>query len=389
MALTEIVVGILSPSAETREMLSIQVSATGLATVEVEAEQYCASYGDRWARRFAEVRPNIIIVDMEDVQQALQTLHVLHATLPETWLFVSSAANDSQLIIETMRAGAREFFPKPIPPRTLAQAIGRYISEKQLRQKNVGKIYCITSGKGGVGATTVSINLATSLAPAPDTQVALIDLSGPIGDTAAQLSIKPQFTISDVLASASRLDPVLLESFMSRAHGVAVLPGPKEFQPRQEGEADALAKALEVVARTYTHTFIDLSSFADKEYLRMIGGMAANVVVVSTPELPSLWRTERLLRFLRAMGLNDKLRLVINRSRKKDEISDSEIEQVLKHQIYWKLPNSYYGTIEAINSGSPVASANHSDLAHSYRDLAYKLAEITIPEKRRGLFRFK
>jgi len=88
------------------------------------------------------------------------------------------------------------------------------------------------------------------------------------------------------------------------------------------------------------------------------------------------------------MGATDKLRLVINRSRKNNEIPDSEIERVLKQPIYWKVPNNYLGVINAVNMGVPVAAANHSELAQSYRELAYKLADIPQPERRRGLFRF-
>src|SRR5262249_16388379 len=143
-----IVVGVLASSAETREMMSVQISATGLAEVEVEADQYPANPGDRAVRRFAEIRPDIILLDTEHPQAALEALHVLHAALPDTWLFISSSHSDPQLIIETMRAGAREFLPKPIPARNLSQAVGRYIAEKQRRHRNVGKIYCVTAAKG-------------------------------------------------------------------------------------------------------------------------------------------------------------------------------------------------------------------------------------------------
>lgn len=386
MASSEITVGILAPSADTRELLRIQLSTTGLASVEVEADQYCSNQSDRSARRFVESPPDIIIVDMQDPQAALQTLHVLHAALPDTWLFVCSTANNPQLIIETMRAGAREFLPSPIPPATLSQALGRYIAEKQYRHKTAGKIYCITSAKGGVGATSLAINLAASLALVPKTHVALIDLNSPVGDTAAQLNLKPQFTVTEALGSAGRLDPVLLESYMSHAHGVSVLPGPKDFQTEFIPGPDALARMLEVIAQTYTHAFVDLASSLGKEYMQVATGMSAAVVVVSTTELPSLWRTERLIRFLGGCGMSEKVRLVINRDRKSDEVTDSEIQRVLKLSPYWKLPNNYRGSKKAILSGYPLVSANHSDLAASYRELAHRLTEMPLPEKKRGLF---
>ena len=387
MKSASISIGILSPSAETREMLNLLVSATGLASVEVEVDQYCSGYGDGPARRFIETRPSIIIVDMLDPRAAIQTINVLHTSLGDAWLIASSRGNDPELIIETVNAGAREFLPAPITPASLSKALSRYIAEKQKQQRNVGRIYCVTSAKGGVGATSLSINMATSLASVAGAQVALIDLNYPMGDVAPQLNLRSKFTVNDALLAASRLDSVLLENYMVHAHGVAVLPGPSEFKPSQIPGADSLARMLEVIAQTYTCAIVDLASSLDKEHLQVVTQMATSVIVVAVPELPALWRTERMLRYLGACGVGDKLRLVINRSRKKNDIPDDQIERVLKHPLYWKLPNNYAGVIAAINSGHPVVTSNHSDLARSYRELAHLLTEIPLPEKPRGLLK--
>jgi|SoiMethySBSTD1v2_1073268.scaffolds.fasta_scaffold415514_1 pilus assembly protein CpaE len=381
-------VGIIAPSAETREFLRIQVNATGLASVDMESDQYCSVYGDRTTRKFIDAQPDIVIIDMHDPQAGLQSTSILHAALPDAWLFLSSESTDSQLIIESMRAGAREFLPKPIPPRTLSQAMSRFITEKQRHEeaRAGGKLFCITSAKGGSGATSLAINLAASLAGVHKARVALVDLNSPVGDAVAHLNLKPQYTVADALESASRLDSVLLDSYTIHTHGVAVLAGPKEYKQGDRPNIDALSKMLEVLVRSYTHSFVDLPFSMDKDLMQMVCEMAANIVVVSVPEVPALWRTERLIRFLTASGNLDKVRLVINRSIKHDEITDNEIERVLKLGVHWKLPNNYKGLIKAINSGQPLVSQNHSELARSYRELAHELAGIPLPTRRRGPF---
>jgi pilus assembly protein CpaE len=395
MASPELTLGILAPTELDREVLRSQVNAIGWVTVVVEVDQYCAASGDRATRRFVETRPEIIIVDMEDPPAAVKALEILHDALPETWLFANSEKKDPQLIIETMRAGAREYLFKPIPPRSLSQALGRYLTEKQRsrQKKDAGKIYVVTAAKGGSGATSLTINIATALMEVPDTRVALIDLNSPVGDAAAYLNLGSQYTVSDALGAASRLDPVLLESFMSDAQGLAVLPGPREFWPElapgvtTAPGVSALAKVLEVVAQTYTHAIVDLNSSLDKHQLQAVMEMATGVVVVLTPELPALWRTQRLFAFLGACGGTEKLQLVINRARRGDEITESEIEKALNHPVFWKLPNNYGACIEAINSGNPLVSNNHSDLSASYRKLAYRLTGISLPKKQRTFLR--
>ena len=321
---------------------------------------------------------------MQDLQAGLQSLTTLQAALPETRLFAMSENSDAELIIETMRAGAREFLPKPITRLCLAQALGRYGAERQRQPqtRSAGKIYGFTAAKEGSGATCIAINTASSLAAQENTKVALLDLNSPLGDAATYLNLSPQFTVSEALTEASRLDEVLLESYMTPAAGFAVLPGPREFGPLHMPPADALAKLLEVAAQTYTHTMIDLPVTLPEEHLQVVAEMVEALVVVLTPELPSISRTGRLLRRLSACGADKQVRLVINRSRNTDEFTESEIEKVLRHAVYYRMPNNYRDSVKAIDSGKPLARANSSELVRRYDELACRLAGIPLSQKR-------
>ncbi len=391
IALDKTSVGLLAPSFEARELLRAQMNGLESASIQVEVNEYCGANGDRSTRRFMEARPDVIIVDMEDPRAAIRSLEILHGALPETWLLVTSHVNEPDLIIETMRAGAREYLLKPMRPSALSQAVSRYLVEKQRnqREENAGEIHCVSAAKGGSGATTLTINLARALADLPDTRVALIDLNSPIGDAAAYLNLRPQYTASDALGAASRLDSVLLDSYMSDADGFALLPGPKEFwteQPPgmnlQAPAVDALGRMLEVVARSYRYAIVDLNSSLDKPRMEVVIDRATSVVVILTPELPALWRTQSLFEFLKACGGKDKVRLVVNRCRRTDQITAAEIEKTLDHPVFWKLPNDYNASIEAINSGKPLVSTNHTDLSAGYRKLAHRMTGISPPSSR-------
>lgn len=385
----EITVGILSPSAEASELLRVQLSATGLAAVKLEVDEYCVAKGDRSTRRFAESRPDIIVVDMQDQAAALQSLHILHSCLPDTWLFVSSDDDDPKLIIETMRAGAREFLPKPITNRGLQDALGRYISDKQKQKesKRIGKMYCVTAAKCGAGATTVAINTAVALAAGRDLKVALLDLNSPVGDVAAFLNLKPKFTIDDALGASSRLDSVLLDSYTTLVHGVSVLAGARNFQPGIAPPIPELARLLEVAAETYSQCFFDFPISSDKECFRLATQISSAILLVVTPELPSIWRADRLMRFLEGSDCVDRIRLIVNRSSRADEIRDTEIQKAVNHAVFWKLPNDYPACVEAINSGEPLVSLDTSELARSYRDFAREITGVVLPDKRRGLLK--
>jgi len=386
MTTQKLSIGILASIPEARNSLSAHVEATQLATVKIVVDEYCSVEDDYPTQRFIEARPDIIFVDMQDQRAGLKAIFVLHTALPETWLFAYGASNDPQLIIETMQAGAREFFPKPIASRSVAMAFSRYIDERdRLRagSKTRGKIYCITSAKGGAGATSVAVNLAMTLAGAADTHVAILDLNSPVGDAASYLNVKPQFSITDALSSAPRLDAVLLETFMTKSGSVSLLPGPKQFKATS-ASPPALAKLLRVVTGAYTHTFIDLPSSIDQDILQVVIDNSEAVLVVMTPELPAIWRTHRLMALLASSGCSDRLRLILNRANSRDEITDREITRALNHPIYFRLPNNYNTAIQAINKGKPIIEVDHSSLATGYRHLTQQLTGVAFQKSRRA-----
>jgi pilus assembly protein CpaE len=388
MAAPQINVAIISPSMETQSMLRSLISETKLASVEMEVDQYCATFGDRSTRQIIDAQPQIVIIDMYDPKAAVRSLSILHLELPDAWFFVTSQAAESQAIIESMRAGAREFLSQPIEPNILTQAFARYITEHRPNQEaGKGVVYCITASKEGVGATSAAINTAVSIATLPETRVALVDLNSP-GDVAAYLNLKPQYTVADAMAAAMKLDPVLLETFMNHVNGVAVLAGLREFQPMMLPGPEALSQMLQVITQSYTHTFIDLPATVDAEHLQALMEASAALLVVLTPELPTLWRTDRYLRFLGSVGSTEKLRLVLNRVTANDDIDEKAIEKALKYQVYWKLPNNYKALINSINSGKPLVTVNNSALVASFMKLAHQLTGRPENEKKNKLFGF-
>jgi pilus assembly protein CpaE len=175
---------------------------------------------------------------------------------------------------------------------------------------------------------------------------------------------------------------------MSHAEGFSVLAGFKDYLPGASLDHQALAKVLEVSSRTYRDVVIDLPSLLDEKTLHTVTEMAKVVLLILTPELPALWRTERLLQFFGKNGTREKLRVIVNRSNKRDDITEKEITKVLDTPVYWRLPNNYAASIQSINSGKPVVVINHSDLSRSYRELARELTGKSGGAKNQGLLGF-
>ena len=384
-----VTVGILVPNTEAGALLRSQVRATGLGTVAVEVSEYPRSRSDSAVRKFLNARPDVILIEAEQAGIAEESLRILHGALPAAWILVCTSITDAQMIMEIVRSGAREILPLPVAKETLMQALRRCVDDRDHDRKSEphvkGKLYSVCAGKRGSGATTIAINVAASLAEAPDSRVALIDLDWPLGDAAAYLNIGPRFTISNALSSADRLDPVLLESYMHKHDKIHVLAGLEDFESGEALTSEALSQVLELMTQTYTHTVIDLPLSLQRPVLQTVTAMSSAIMLVITPDLPSLRRTERLLRFISALEGPEKIRLVLNRSKKSDEITESDIAKALNHPVSWKVTNDYHACMEAISSGKALVSTSGKSLARDFREIARQLTGVEPDGKRKGL----
>ena len=318
----------------------------------------------------------------------MQTVHQLYLNLPEACIFVLAETEDSQLIIETMRAGAREFLSQPVKASAISDAIHRYLAEKRTNEesKTSGEIFSVLGTKGGVGATTTAVNLAASLTDDPQAKVALLDLNDQLGDLAVHLNLKTEFTVADAVASISRLDAVLLDSFMTHSQGVAVLAGRKDLESSPPSEQRAITHLLEVTSEVYSHIFVDLSPFGKENELRPVLEMSRSILLVLTPDLAAVWGGQRVLDLILRWVEPEKVRLILNRSQLTDEVVAEDVEKALELPVFWNLPNNYNGVVKAINSGVPVVLRHDSDLSRKYRDLAAKLTGLALSRKKKRFF---
>ncbi len=383
MPSTKVPIGLLIPSLESRKYLRRLAEETGLVSVEVESAQHCAEPRDEAARLFVDARPEVILVGIDDAHAGILSLEALQAALPETRLLALSEKTDPNLIMEAVRAGAREFLPMPVQQRRLVQAIDRHVAEKQRKQeiRTEGKIYCLTAAKEGSGATSIAINIASVLAAVPGNRVALIELGNRFGDAALYLSLTPPFKTAEALAAGSRLDSVLLDTCMARAEGLSVLPAPKDLGTKEIVDVAAMARLLKVATQTYTYTLVDIPQLLPKEHMQVLIKAAEAVLVIANPELSSISRTGYLMRYLATFGAAGKLKLVINRIRAADEITAGQVEKVLGQPVYFKIPDRDKDCARALMSGKPLVRRNGSTLARSYHDLTRQLAGIPAPAR--------
>lgn len=330
-----------------------------------------------------QARPPLMLFDVtENFDLALDSIEKLTNKYKNMIIIAVSAKVDADIIIKTMRAGAREFLPKPIEKDDLNNALKKArISLTQEEGSSDGKIYSVFSNKGGIGKTTLATNLALQLARRTGEKVCLIDLNLQMGDVATFLDINPSFDISYVVSNLSRLDKAFLQSSLEkyRDHDLYILAEPLDIEQAEEISADDINALLTFLKTMFGYIVIDTDSNFDVKTLTCLD-ISDYILLILMVNLPSIRNCQKCLSLFRRLEYNeDKVKLVVNRYIENDEITIDDVEEALNRQIYWKIPNSYFDVMSSINKGVPVSESNpEADISKNFTLLAEKIHGIEV-----------
>src|SRR3954453_9140899 len=252
-------IAIVDPTDNSRNALKTML--LGMDSVWLEAE--CSRY-EFFADVVAQTHPDIGVVALDaDPDKALKLVEQLAATSPQCSILVISGSTDGTLILRAMRAGAKEFLPKPVKIEDLVGALER-LSERQFG-KGEGKVrgsqvISVCGSTGGVGTTSLAVNLGCSLASNSKNSVCLVDLDLSLGDADVFLDAIPDYTLVDVAQNVTRLDFALLKrSLTKHSSGLFLLPRPVQLEDMALIKPDDLRRVIGLLKATFTHLVLDLS----------------------------------------------------------------------------------------------------------------------------------
>jgi len=386
----ELSVVIVASDSEQRAVLQVLVDGTSVAHSVHTCASYPVAATDPITRRIQSANADVILVDIpaDNPSPALHAIELLQNELPDSALFAVGGLKQPQVIVNAMRAGAREFIERPSTTTDLLEAFVRLTTSqrKARREDSRGKMFTVVNAKGGSGATTVAVNLALAL-HASHGNTALVDVA-PLGHCALHLNLKPLFTMSDAVRNLHRLDSSLLESFMTRhGGGMQLLAGPTNPVPGESTTAE-YAKLFDLLVGHFRYVVVDASSRLDTT-TRLVSNLAQTVLMVAHTDVASLWSAARVQQYLTENGNRDKVQLVLNRFRKIPGFSESDAEAAAGVKLLWKIPNQYFAVSTAIDRGVPLLQQTHTDIARSFTALAARLTEDDLDVKRKAWSLFK
>ena len=326
-------------------------------------------------------KPDILILELpKDSEKTLKWIQRVKLQFPETNIFVTSEDKTPDLIISAMRAGAQEFLSRPVDVKELKQAIEKIHKIKEQLKAHApesGRIISVFSKKGGLGVTTLAVNLGIALSDVTKKKAALIDLDLQLGDVTSFLNLSPEYSILDACNPNDQVDGVKLQSCMTRhKSGVFVLAEPKYPMQAENITSSHINQILGHLQSMFSYVVVDTPHMFDSRTLEAFQ-LSDHILVVTVPNFPSLRATKKSLAALRDLGYGrDKVKVIVNRTNKKDKIKADEISKTIHYQVSWVIPNNYKAVIESVDSGVPlVQRGGGSNVAKSIFGLAEEMTK--------------
>jgi pilus assembly protein CpaE len=328
--------------------------------------------------------PDFIVVDIRsDLSTAMATIERLRASAAGAGIFAVANSAEPDLILQSMRAGANEFFAWPLADEMFHSAVRRVAGRRESAQGTGSTTTTLVffGAKGGAGTTTMAVNCGVEVARLSKRATIIVDLKPGLGEVGLFLGVRPRFSIVDAIDNLHRLDREFLRELVTKhKSGLEILAGSEHFDRPGPGDSSAVEEMLRLLARQYEYIIVDVGSQLTS--CSMAALFAADAMfLVANPDVPSVRNAQRLLERIRQLGAaTERIRFLLNRAAEPFPIPLKQIEGAVGHPIHHTFPSDYKTVSTALNSGVPLALSGNSEIAEQFDSFTRRLLDPEIGE---------
>ncbi|HEY6120275.1 MAG TPA: AAA family ATPase [Pyrinomonadaceae bacterium] len=344
----------------------------------------------------ARLHPSAVIIAYSHVNEPLHGLvQRISTQCPATAVICASKDSSPDLIIRSMRSGARDFLRLPIVEEELTTIIERtagfaaeHVNDEP---KKRGQAIAVFSNKGGCGCSLLAANLGVL----QNKPTVLVDLNLQSGDLELLLGLRPKFSLADVVENRERLDDALLASYLtSYSKNLSLLAAPIKAESAEDIEPRHVYEVMELLRQRFDSVIIDTPHSFDAVTISALDH-ADQILVVLSLEIHAIRSTRRALEIFDRLGYpRKKIRVVVNRWSKNIELDQKQVERFLGEHVIGFIQSDYRAAVNSINLGQPlIESAPASRIASDLRRIAAGIFDgkidlsTPVEETKRSFFR--
>jgi len=338
-----------------------------------------------------ETPPDVIFLDLSrDPEQFFAFAAHVRRLRPSVKVVAISQVTPPghQLLLDAMRSGVQDFLSKPVDLDSLTEILGRFAQDLDMKERpSLDKLIVVMGSKGGVGATTVAVNLGVQLATFAKKRVVLLDFAQPLGNVHLLLNLHPRFSVRDAAENMDRLDSHFFDGLLTQHKSkLEILGGITQPEEWQRISVAPLERVVNVAQSSADVVLLDMGAQFSSEWSAILR-MARMVLIVAEANVPALWTLERRLLALKGLGIeHERARVIINRWHRGDEEVLKSVQKSISRPIFACLPNDFRKASESVNLGTPLEQNHNNVLSNRYRQIAAQLAGIEdSPAKKSSL----
>lgn len=314
----------------------------------------------------------IVFLSFESLEKALEIARILESEASNVQLVGFHKELDPLILHETMRLGIREFLVEPFAQRSVMESIEHVkalLLKNPVKYPSTNQIFTFLPSKAGVGTSTIAANVSAALARMPNMRVLLADFDLSSGMLRFMLKLRNEFSVTDAVEHASDMDENLWPPLVTAVEGVDVLHAGR-INPHLRIEAKQIRSLVAFMRRNYGALCFDLSGNLEKYSLELMQE-SKRILVVCTPEVPSLYLAREKLAFLKQIDLDHRASVVLTRLQKRGALSEEKVEDLVGAPVIRAFPNDYPGVHRALNLGTMLPSK--SELGKAFAEFADSL----------------
>jgi pilus assembly protein CpaE len=334
------------------------------------------------------ILPDVVLLDLgRDPAPYFALAAQIRKMQPTVHVVACSAVfpPDQYLLMDAMRCGVQDFVAKPVMPDALRDLLNRFQETRPVKRSSE-RLIVLMGAKGGVGTTTVAVNLGAQLCSFAKKRTVLLDFARPMGNAHLLLDMHPRFGIRDAVENLERLDSHFFAGLLTHhKSNLELLGGALHPEEWQTIPVAPLERVVNVAQSDFDSVLMDLGAQFSSEWGPILQ-MARMILLVTETNVPSLWNLNRRMQALAGIGVNpERIRVIVNRWHKGDEETLKAIENDNKYSVLTHLPNDYRKAISSFNLGVPLMENHDNLLTNHYRQLASQISGIKVQsEYKRG-----
>ena len=326
-----------------------------------------AANGEQALKKVEQLTPDIILMDVNmPIMDGITATEKISLNYPKVAVIIISVQGEPEYLKKAMKAGAREYLVKPFDTDELSNTIRRTYQLEQQRmgtienisgnkgqQKTDPQVVTVFGTKGGVGKTTISVNMAAQLTKRTKKKVVLVDLDLQFGDVSVFLNIVPKKTIAELVQERGKLTIDLIESYLiPHISGIKILPAPLRPELAELITPDHILEILAILRRHYDYVIIDTPPFFLDTNLSALD-MSSQVLLVMTLDVPTVKNMKLSLELLDSLHHKGKAKLILNRASEDLGLNANDVENSLDFIIAGQVPSDGKMVVTSVNKGIP------------------------------------